>query len=75
MRAVVRAEQTSALTLGDGKSVSLKTLVDDLIIDGNLGTNFLAGNDVAVDIKAQRAWIMPVSKSADALAACIWNDA
>lgn len=75
MRAVVRAEQTSVLTLGDGKIVSLKTLVDDLVIDGNLGTNFLAGHDVAVDIKARRAWIMPVPKSDGASASCVWTDA
>ena len=70
MQPALQDKSQAVLTLGDGQAVTLKTLVLDLVIDGNLGTNFLADYDVTVDLKARRAWIVPVKKSAQAPAAC-----
>lgn len=75
MRPVIRAPQTTALTLDDGHTISLKTIVDDLVIDGNLGTNFLVGHDVVIDIKARRGWIMPAVRNAESPASCVWPGA
>lgn len=43
--------------LGDGTSFTGEARVLDLILDGNLGTSFLARHDVTIDLPHQRAWV------------------
>lgn len=54
-------QQNLGMTLADGKIITSKATVLDLILDGNLGTSFLSKYDVTVDLHNKRAWIIPLS--------------
>ena len=51
------------LHLADGASYTGPARVLNLILDGNLGTSFLAGYDVTLDLANAKAWVTPVVKA------------
>lgn len=46
-----------SLNLEDGTAFTGEARVLDLILDGNLGTSFLASHDVTIDLPHQTAWV------------------
>jgi hypothetical protein len=52
-----KSHSVVSLSLADGTNFTGAVRVLDLILDGNLGTSFLSGHDVTVDLLNQRAWV------------------
>lgn len=62
LQADAKRQQTVALTLADGTAFSSPATLMPMILDGNLGTRFLAQYDVTVDLPHKRAWIVPAGQ-------------
>lgn len=63
LQADAKTPQTVALTLADGTTFSSPATVMNMILDGNLGTRFLARHDVTLDLPHKRAWIVPAGRA------------
>jgi len=57
-----RTGQSAALSVVDGPKFGGPTLVEDLIIDGNIGEPVLKTWIVTLDLAGERAWIAPAGK-------------
>jgi hypothetical protein len=57
-----KGPQPARLTLVGGTQVQGDALVQDLILDGNIGTPVLQGWAVTLDLAEERAWIAPAAK-------------
>ncbi|KQY99070.1 hypothetical protein ASD21_03685 [Caulobacter sp. Root1455] len=55
----VQKGQTVEMTLVGGPKISGKVLVDDMILDGNIGVPALSAWIVTLDLANERAWIAP----------------
>ncbi len=58
-----KSPEPVTLHLANGVSYTGPARVLNLILDGNLGTSFLAQNDVIFDLANAKAWVTPAAKA------------
>ncbi len=57
-----KSGQSVEMTLVGGPKISGKVLIEDMILDGNIGVPALSNWIVTLDLANERAWIAPVGK-------------